>query len=328
NGYRSMVLSDFSSNYLFLRLNTNVWRINYQNLFAQLTADVFNQDGFFPQKYLANHHLSVNVTKNLNIGLFETILFNRGDTSSTGGNGNDAFDLRYLNPIIFYRSIEQQAGSPDNAILGMDFKWNFLKKFSLYGQLVIDEFVISEIRAWNGWRGNKQSGQIGFKYIDVAGVNNLDLQAEINIARPYMYSHNFLYGEFSNYNQELVHPLGANFYEFVGITRFQPYKRLNLVGKLIYARYGTDQEGENYGQNIFLDNSTFEREFGNFIGQGIRTDLLFLDFTATWQLRHNMFVDFKQIIRRLNSALDNQDDTSIFTSIVFRWNIPQRLFEF
>ena len=327
NGYRSMILSDFSSNYLFLKLNTNIWRINYQNIFGQITADVFNSDGFFPQKYFATHHLSINITKNFNLGLFESIIFNRGDSSAVG-NRSGSFDFRYLNPIIFYRAIEQQAGSPDNAILGMDFKWNLWKKLSLYGQLVIDEFVLSEIRAWNGWRGNKQSGQLGFKYIDVAGIDNLDLQAEVNIARPYMYSHNFLYGEFSNYNQPLAHPLGANFYEYIGILRYQPHKRLNLTGKMIYADYGTDPEGQNLGQNIFLDNSTFEAEFGNRIGQGIDTKLLFMDLTATWQIRHNMFVDLKQIYRRLNSAIDAQDRTTVYFSFVFRWNVAQRLYEF
>ncbi len=328
NGYRSMILSDFSSNYLFMRINTNVWKLNYQNIFGQITAEVLNSDGFYPQKYFAHHQLSVNVTKNLNIGLFETIIFNRGDTTRSG-NESGQFDWRYLNPIVFYRSIEQQAGSPDNAVVGMDFKWNFLKRFSLYGQLVIDEFVIAEIRKWRGWRGNKQSGQIGFKYIDVAGVNNLDLQAEVNIARPYMYSHNFLYGEFSNYNQPLVHPLGANFYEYVGVMRFQPIKRLNLTGKLIYADYGTDEnEDFNWGQDIFKNNATFEQEFGNEIGQGVSTQWLFLDFTATWQIRHNMFVDLKQVYRRLNSALDARDQETFFSSIVFRWNVPQRLHEF
>ena len=38
NGYRSLLLSDFSNNTLFLKLNTRIWRINYQNLFMELNA--------------------------------------------------------------------------------------------------------------------------------------------------------------------------------------------------------------------------------------------------------------------------------------------------
>jgi len=36
NGYRSMFLSDFSNNTLFLKLNTRIWKLNYQNLFMEL----------------------------------------------------------------------------------------------------------------------------------------------------------------------------------------------------------------------------------------------------------------------------------------------------
>ncbi|MCU0444157.1 MAG: hypothetical protein MUE85_04510 [Microscillaceae bacterium] len=324
NGYRSMILSDFSSNYLFLKLNTNVWKLNYQNLFAQLTAEKLNADGFYPQKFMALHHLSINITKNFNLGVFEAIMFNRGDSSTIRG-----YELRYMIPLIFYRSIEQQAGSPDNANLGLDFKWNFLNRFSLYGQILIDEFVLSEIRNGDGWRGNKHAAQIGFKYIDFAGINNLDLQAELNLARPYTYSHNFRYAEYSNYNQPLAHPLGANFYEMIGIVRYQPLRRLNLTAKAIYARYGADNgTNTNFGGNIFLNNTVNTQLYGNKIGQGVRTNLMFLDLTATWQIKHNLFVDLKQIVRRLDSEIDARDKNTFYTSVAIRMNIPQRLYEF
>lgn len=325
NGYRSLILSDFASNYLFLRLNTNVWKLNYQNVFAQLTAEKLNSDGLYPRKFFAMHHLSMNIGKNVNIGLFEAIMFNRHDTLS---NQNGSFDFKYLNPIIFYRSMEQQAGSPDNAVLGMDIKWHFAKHFALYGQLLIDEFILSEIRNGTGWRGNKQAGQIGMKYIDAFGLSNLDLQAELNLARPYTFSHNFLYGEFSHYNQPLVHPLGANFYEWVGVLRYQPFPRLQFTGRGVLAKYGTDQANENNGANIFLDNTQNSQEYGNSIGQGVDTQLLFLDATLSYQVRHNVFFDLKHIYRNLNSSLDERDLSSHFTSVAFRWNIPQRDYTF
>ena len=76
NGFRSMILSDVGNNNLFLKFNTNVWKLNYTNLFFELT-DVNGalNSKTFPKKYAAFHHLSVNLTKNLNIGLFENIVF-------------------------------------------------------------------------------------------------------------------------------------------------------------------------------------------------------------------------------------------------------------
>ena len=36
NGYRSLFLSDCGNSYLFLKLNTRIWKFNYQNLFMEL----------------------------------------------------------------------------------------------------------------------------------------------------------------------------------------------------------------------------------------------------------------------------------------------------
>src|SRR5690606_25152298 len=36
NGYRSLFLSDWGNSNLFLKLNTKIWKINYQNLFMEL----------------------------------------------------------------------------------------------------------------------------------------------------------------------------------------------------------------------------------------------------------------------------------------------------
>lgn len=322
NGYRSLILSDFSSNYLFLKVNTKVAkRLHYQNIFAQMTADVLNADGRYPQKFMAMHYLSWNISKNFNIGFFENIIFNRYDTLTKQSGG---YDLRYLNPIIFYRSIEQQAGSPDNANLGIDWKWNFLKRFSWYGQIFIDEFVLSQLRNRTGWRGNKQGFQTGLKYIDVFGIRNLDLQAEFNYVRPYMYSHNNLYNEYSNYRQPLAHALGANFSEWISIIRYQPLKKLQITAKAFYVNYGANEVNKNWGGNIFLNNSNFVQEFGNRVGQGINTKLLLIDFTASYQFKHNLFLDFKQIFRKVST--ENRE--SLITSLAIRWNIVGRNYDF
>nr|GFC26184.1 hypothetical protein [Tanacetum cinerariifolium] len=114
NGYRSLILSDYSAPYFFLKLNTRVWKFNYQNVFAELTAGrTYNDagsptDSLFPKKYLALHHLSLDVTDNFNIGVFE---------SEVSGGPGRGLELQYLNPVIFYRAIEQQVGSTDNALL-------------------------------------------------------------------------------------------------------------------------------------------------------------------------------------------------------------------
>jgi hypothetical protein len=175
NGYRSLLLSDFSSNYLFFKINTRIWKINYTNLFTELfPAFEKRSDRLLPRKYMSLHHFSINATKWLNIGLLESIVFGR----------RNHFDFSYLLPVIFLRSIEQQNGSPDNANVGVDFKANIAKKLQLYGQVMFDEFKLSEMRAGRGWWANKQAVQLGGKYVDAFGIRNLDLQGELNFIRP------------------------------------------------------------------------------------------------------------------------------------------------
>ena len=127
----------------------------------------------------------------------------------------------------------------------MDFKWNAARKISFYGQVLLDEFVLDNIKDGNGWWANKFAIQGGAKYVDAFGLPNLDLQGEINIIRPYTYSHSSNYGNYSSYKQPIAHPIGANLTEVVGILRYQPLPRLNIVGKLVFTKTGRDSTRVN-----------------------------------------------------------------------------------
>ncbi|UOQ54625.1 capsule assembly Wzi family protein [Hymenobacter cellulosivorans] len=344
NGYRSLILSDYSAPYFFLKVNTRIWKFNYQNLFAELTAQREVADQVYPKKYMALHHLSFDVTPNFNIGVFEsTILGGRNPEPDTvyangkviPGRRARGFELQYLNPVIFYRAVEQNVGSADNAILGLDFKWNILHRGQIYGQLVLDEFKISEIRAGSGWWANKQAFQIGGKYIDVAGIKNLDVQAEFNYIRPYTYQHEEIYTNYQHYQQPLAHPMGANLYELLGVLSYQPLPRLNVVGKAFYTKQGLDNvpgvdPEPNYGGNVLKSYNTQRvRDFGNTVGQGNTTKLVHLDLTASYMVKHNLWLDAKQIVRRQSGAATAVGNgTEAFTSVALRWNIAQRLHEF
>ena len=198
SGYRSLFLSDWGNSYLFLKLNTKIWKFNYQNLFMELMPQFKKAgDTLLDRKYAAMHHLSMNVTKWLNIGLFEGVIFGR----------KNRFDFQYLNPIIFYRSVEGNVGSPDNALVGLDFKANIAHRAQFYGQFLLDEFILSEIRNNPTSWANKWGIQAGVKYMDAFGIPNLDLQIETNRVRPFTYSHGDTIANYTHYNQPLAHPL-------------------------------------------------------------------------------------------------------------------------
>src|SRR5690606_11370570 len=148
NGIRSLVLSDFPPPAFFLKGAVKVWKLNYVFSLSQIKAEAPGSANGSSSNFLGNankftafHHLSVNIGSKVNIGLFESIIFSPDDAIGTGD-----FELSYLNPIIFFRAIEQQNGSSDNVLLGLDFKVNAIRKFSVYGQFVLDEFLLENIR--------------------------------------------------------------------------------------------------------------------------------------------------------------------------------------
>lgn len=322
NGTRSLFLSDFSNNALFLKLNTRVWKINYQNLFMELhPSEPRGPDRLLKKKYAAFHHLDMSITQSLNIGVFEGVIFGRPDH----------YEFGYLNPVIFYRSIEQQNGSFDNAVAGLDVKANIKKTVQLYGQLLLDEFLLSEIKKNRGWWANKWAMQFGAKYIDAFGIKNLDLQLEHNRVRPFTYSHNDSVANYTHYNQPLAHPLGANFSETIGRLRYQPAPKWLVVAKALYYIQGRDSGNVSYGSNIFLPNTPPYRgnDYGYSIGSGWKTNVTYLSLLLSYEFRENVYFEASALMRRLEAKTPPvmTQNTSLF-SVGLRWNIQRRDFEF
>jgi hypothetical protein len=338
SGYRSLFLSDFSAPATFLRLNTRIWKFNYQNLFMELnSAQRLNGDQLLPKKYAAMHHLDLGVTKWLNVGLFEGIVFGR----------TNHFEFGYLIPVIFYRSLEQQNGSFDNSVAGIDFKANVARRFQFYGQLLLDEFKLSEVKSNRGWWANKFGFQLGAKYIDAFNIRNLDLQVEVNRVRPFTYSHNDSVANYTHYNQPLAHPLGANFQEFIGTARYQPAPKWLLYGKAIYYFQGLDTALTSFGGNIFLPNRpidplsatgmsipTRKADYGFDVASGQRTDVALFSLLVSFQLRPNLFIEANGVHRLqtytkpLPGGRSITEYGSTFASIGIRWNIQRRDFDF
>jgi len=315
SGYRSLYLSEYPNSFLFLNLNLRVWRLNYVAKTMELTAQYKrgSTDTVFPKKYMAIHHISFNAPKWLTVGLFEGIVFNR----------LNQFEFSYLNPIIFLRPMEQNNGSADNAFVGVDLKANIARRFQLYTHLLFDEFKLEEITSGDGWWANKWAWQFGGKYIDAFGVKNLDLQAEINLVRPFTYAHNDTVANYTHYNQPLSHPLFSNVRELVGIIRYQPAPKWYLQARVNGWWGGSDPVGENYGNNIFLDTDTRARGYGNVFGQLNETQWVNANFWAAYEWKENFFIEGNLYFRKTNNVA-----TNTVASFGIRWNMHRREYDY
>lgn len=327
NGMRSMILSDYATNYFFTRANTKFWKFRYQNLFAELTP--FTEriqpagDVLLPKKFMAQHTLSFKANQRLEIAITETVIFNRENN----------FELQYLNPIIFYRAVEQFLNSPDNVLIGGQVKWNVVDGYQLYGQLMLDEFKLTVIRENFDWWANKFGLQLGAKAIDFLGVSHLDIQGELNVVRPYTYTHNTVFEEvyisqagYTNNSQPLAHPLGANFVEGILDVRYQIGNKLTLHPRIILSAQGVDNvfnidsTGFNKGANILLPNDIRSGNFDQKLLQGHRVNVALTALNVYYEFFPNYFADLNLQYRRSTSVQDEYNLNSLYFGLGIRTN--------
>ena len=328
DGYRSLLESDGASPYPYFKINTNFWKIKYTNTYMWLKdvrPDV-TLERTYATKFMANHYLSWNISNRLNLGLFESVIWTN--------TNNRGFDASFVNPIIFYRSVEfASSARTGNALLGLTFKYKWNDKINMYGQFLLDEFSLGDIKKQdNSWK-NKYGYQLGVKYYNAFHVDNLLMQLEYNHVRPYVYSHSEPITNYGHNNQSIGHQWGGNFKEFIAIARYHK-GRYFADAKITSGTRGLDfdtaDDSFNYGGNIYKDYD-LKRPYDSGVkaGQGNKTALFITDIQAGYLVNPttNLKIYGSYIYRSFdpakNTATTFNESTNWFTlglrADVFNW---------
>ena len=328
DGYRSLLQGDGVSPYPYFKINTTFWKIKYTNTYMWLKdvrPDV-TLDGTYATKYMASHYLSFNVSKRLNIGLFENVVW--ANTNERG------FDVNFVNPIIFYRAVEFSSSSKaGNAVLGATAKYKWNNQLNFYGQFLVDEFAIGDVKAGNkSWR-NKFGYQLGAKYYDAFKVKNLTLQLEYNHVRPYVYAHSNPLTNYAHNNLSMGHQWGGNFRELVAIARYFKGRYFGEA-KFTYGQKGFDfndgVDNFNYGGNIYLNyNDDRPYDVGVTVGQGNKTNIMIGELQVGYLVNpsSNLKVFGNVLVRNFDPTAETptaiQNNTTWFSiglrSDLFNW---------
>lgn len=299
DGYRSLLLSDATFNYPSLKVTTSVGPLRYLIMWAQfqdMRAPEVSFEQGYRKKWGVIHYLDWNISDRVSVGVFESIIWQNAD--STGKRG---FDVKYLNPIIFFRPVEFAGGnSPDNVLIGINAKVEPFDKAAFYGQLALDEFKFDEVFGGEGWWANKHGIQLGFKAFDLFRVKDLNWLLEFNTVRPYMYSQSDPLINYGHYNQPLAHPQGANFRELLSVASYN-LDRWRFRGQLVFSRYGLDPaDSLNYGKDIYKSYQTRVRDYGNHTLQGLKTNLYYGNLQVGYLLnpKNNLRLQTGLTVRR------------------------------
>lgn len=336
DGYRSLILSDNAMAYPYLKLTANVWNIQYNCYYSQMSdSRKLLNDNTYPRKYAIIHYVDWAVTKRLNLGLFDAIVCRAQDDNGI----RRGFDLQYINPIIFLRSTDYYTGSsPDNALLGVTASLILWKHTTMYAQFVLDEMTVKEFIGFNGYYANKQSYQFGVKSYNCFGIKNLFLQGEFNLVRPYMYSHWSSESNYGHYNQPLAHPWGGNFYEIIARAQYN-YKRFYFQYKMNFGQWGDDITTEDgkfqyYGHDIYhnyLDYYHIDGKFmyGHYMLTGEKNTLMMNNFVASWLINPSYNLNVFAEITHRNQKIEGGDRYNDFIiSFGIRTTFDRKYYDF
>ncbi len=278
NGYRSLFLSDNSNAYPYFKAEVNVRKIKYLWMFSGLSDVNISKDAnplILYDKAAFTHYFSLNITKRINFDFFETIITNPFDSEGR----RISYDAVYFNPVIFYRPAEFYKGSSDNSLMGIGLNIRLFKSAFLYSQFILDDLIISSLRDGSGWWGNKFGMQAGFKSYNLLNVKGLFARGEINIVRPYTYSHGEAYISngianlnYGNYAQALAHPTGANFAEGIAEVRYAK-GRFSAKGIVFLTKKGLDYDSISMGGDIYKSYALRSGDYGIKFLQGELTNI-------------------------------------------------------
>ena len=239
DGYRSLLLSDVSTNYPFLKVSLTWKKVQYTRIvasFMNLDYNILGKDiKAFPKKTANFHLLSVSLLKKIQLSLFEGTVIGNPDSQ-----GRFKLNMDILSPIPYIDMLKTNQAHI-NPIAGTNIRWQIAQGLAIYNQWVFDNDKISKIKSYGF--------QAGIKYYNAFGIERLFLQTEYNQVMPFTYSNSDSTIAYSHYSQPLAHPLGANFREFTGIIQYQ-VGHWSAYGKMTLAKYGTDDSKTNLGKDI------------------------------------------------------------------------------
>ncbi len=313
DGYRSVLLSDFASNYPFLKLTATLGDVRYMVMWAYMQdplAQKFSYEDSNRRKWGVFHYLDWSVNNKLSLGFYDSVIWAEKDNQ---GNKR-GFDFNYVNPFVFLRPLEANSGSGDNALIGFTGKYKFVDKAAVYGQFALDEYEAKNFFSSNGSSRNKYAWQLGLRGAELLAVKHLNYLLEVNNAKPYTYSETSSIINYSQNTEPLAHPFGANFREVVGILNYS-IGRFNFYGQAEFGHYGLDPTlTDDYGKDIFKPYTDASKTLGNYTGQGITTNLYYGEGRVSYILnpKYNLRLEIGGVLRQEKNYL-NTNNTTMFT---------------
>lgn len=277
-GYRSLLLSDNAFNYPYLQLVFKYKKLRYTTIITELQNFEGEYYYYHKRKHASFYYLSYKPWSFIEVGLFEAVNWRTSDDKTYIRKMPALFYL----PVIYANSAINGINNQHNSLIGLNFNIRPYKYALLYGQFAFDK---QEKYAWQG----------GVKMFDVLHEmiqkHQLSIVAEYNYAAPYTYSHTIQQQAYTHYNDELAHPLGSGFTEFIVKSTYK-FNRLELDARYSKATTSTDTLNTNFGVSLFIPYQADIPNKNNTVGEKNKTKIEYIDLKARWILNSKTRLQF------------------------------------
>jgi hypothetical protein len=184
----------------------------------------------FVPKYMVNHRLSIRPEWG-EVSFWENIIYT-----------DRFYDLGYLNPLSFLKSVEHSLRDRDNSGMGLDATIRIVDGFQLKGTYFLDDIIFSKIG--DGFWGNKSAWNLGFMW---SPDMSFDLGAEYSRVEPFTFSHFNVQNSMTNDGYIVSSYLQPNSDRWTLFGNYWWGSRYPLEFALSYQRHGNniyDDEGK------------------------------------------------------------------------------------
>jgi hypothetical protein len=237
NGYRSILWSDAAFNTPYIKATAALLggKLQYSAMYA--TLQTLNRlplgevpEALFIRKGASVNYLSWIPTRGVELGLFESVIWQGYDSTGTRGPSFGAYV-----PVIGFNAAVHGLDDAENVMTGVNARFTLGSSTTLYGQFALD----SRKHKAFGW-------QAGAKFFD-AFITRLDIQFEWNSLSDYIYTNAEPFQSYSHFNQPLGHPTGGATEELLVIVNYR-YKRFFTQVKVNQIFHSLGPEG-NWSSN-------------------------------------------------------------------------------
>ncbi|MDR2036846.1 MAG: hypothetical protein LBQ60_02875 [Bacteroidales bacterium] len=223
DGYRSLLLSDNTFNYPYIKYTATFGRWQYVRNVSSFMNIVSQSDVYeYPKKTAGFDYLTVLIGKKLYLSLFESNIWHNPDST---GRFKPTFPM--FNPIILTNTLFTKNSEKTHSLVGINVRYDLSQSIQLYGQLAFDDMMNTL---------KKNGKQIGAKYFNAFTIDRLFLQAEYNEIEKDSYSYTKdTYISYTHYNQAIAHPLGNNLREVLAFASYA-FRRFRFDYRFNFAK--------------------------------------------------------------------------------------------